>query len=216
MKYCSKCGTSLPDDAKFCTACGEAVNEMENNGQGPQTESGSANAQGEEFNTQSEDPNTRGNTSGNGTESKFKEAFNKFNDTPDHSAELEKEDVEKNKGISVLSYFGLLLLIPLLVRPESKFAKYHANQGLVFFIASLIYSAVLAAVEAAIGGLNVLLIALIPAGVVAGLSIGFAVIGFVASLLGIVPLVFMIIGIVNVCNGKAKELPIIGKYRILK
>ena len=36
------------------------------------------------------------------------------------------------------------------------------------------------------------------------------------SLLGIVFLVLDIIGIINAANGKAKELPVIGKYRILK
>ena len=36
------------------------------------------------------------------------------------------------------------------------------------------------------------------------------------SLLGIVFLVLVIIGIINAANGKAKELPVIGKYRILK
>lgn len=36
------------------------------------------------------------------------------------------------------------------------------------------------------------------------------------SLLGIVFLVLAIIGIINAANGKAKELPVIGKYRILK
>ena len=36
------------------------------------------------------------------------------------------------------------------------------------------------------------------------------------SLIGLCITALAIIGIVNVCQGKAKELPIIGKYKIIK
>ena len=42
---------------------------------------------------------------------------------------------------------------------------------------------------------------------------------FVVSLLGLVSIVFAVlavIGIINAANGKAKELPVIGKFKILK
>ena len=41
------------------------------------------------------------------------------------------QDVAKNKTIAALSYFGLLCLIPLLGKKHSKFAQFHAKQGVV-------------------------------------------------------------------------------------
>ena len=97
-------------------------------------------------------------------------------------------DVSTNKGISILCYFGLFLLIPLLARPNSKFVKFHANQGLICFIAGIILS----------------ILSAIP------------VINILSSFALVALLVLEIIGIVNCCKGEMKELPVIGKYRILK
>ena len=43
-----------------------------------------------------------------------------------------------------------------------------------------------------------------------------AFIGTILSAVSIAFFVLMIIGIVNAANGRAKELPVIGKYRLLK
>jgi uncharacterized membrane protein len=42
-----------------------------------------------------------------------------------------KKDIDDGISISWLSYLGLLLLIPLLVKPENTFCKHHAKQGIV-------------------------------------------------------------------------------------
>lgn len=44
----------------------------------------------------------------------------------------DEKDIEDNKVIAALSYLGILVLIPLLAKKESKFAQFHAKQGLVF------------------------------------------------------------------------------------
>jgi len=49
----------------------------------------------------------------------------------------EKNDVEQNKFIALLSYLWLLCLVPLLLKPKSDFCKFHAKQGLVMCIAWL-------------------------------------------------------------------------------
>jgi uncharacterized membrane protein len=46
----------------------------------------------------------------------------------------EEKDINENKGIAILSYLGILCLIPLLLKKESKFAMFHAKQGLVLTI----------------------------------------------------------------------------------
>lgn len=43
-----------------------------------------------------------------------------------------------------------------------------------------------------------------------------AIVPFLGWLCEIAVFVFMIMGIINVCNGEMKELPLIGKLRILK
>jgi uncharacterized membrane protein len=44
------------------------------------------------------------------------------------------KDVQENKGITFLAYLGILFLVPLLAKKESKFAQFHAKQGLILTI----------------------------------------------------------------------------------
>ncbi len=110
-------------------------------------------------------------------------------DPKDTTAQFDGADVEKNKVLCLFAYLGILFLIPLLACPDSKFARYHANQGIVLFLFDLIVSAV----------------AVIP------------VLGWIAAAVGgVMSTVFTVIGIVNAVSGRAKELPLVGKYRVLK
>lgn len=103
-------------------------------------------------------------------------------------ATSDQKDIEENKGLTVLSYVGILFLVPLLAKKESKFAQYHAKQGLVLCIAII-----------AMWIVGVIL-AFIP---VIGWLIDFA--------LWVVILILAIMGIINVVQGQYKELPILGK-----
>ena len=115
------------------------------------------------------------------------EKFNEFNNTADTTAEYDAQDIEKNKVMAILAY--ILFFIPLLAAKDSKFARFHTNQGLVLFL----------------GGIIASVVAVIP------------VIGWiVAPIAGLVITVLAIIGILNALNGRAKELPVIGKFKILK
>ena len=115
------------------------------------------------------------------------EKFNEFNNTADTTAEYDAQDIEKNKVMAVLAY--ILFFIPLLAAKDSKFARFHTNQGLVLFL----------------GGIIASVVAAIP------------VIGWIiAPIAGLVITVLAVIGIINALNGRAKELPVIGKFKILK
>lgn len=109
-----------------------------------------------------------------------------------------KKDAEDNKLMGILAYLSILVLVPILAAPNSKFARFHANQGLLLLIGEAAWSV--------IHGVLSTIFALI----------GLPVLATVLSLFDLVFLVFMIIGIVNVCNGEEKELPVFGQYRILK
>ncbi|MBQ8599881.1 MAG: zinc ribbon domain-containing protein [Clostridia bacterium] len=116
---------------------------------------------------------------------------NKIMDTPE--VEVDAQDASDNKIMAVLAYIGILVLIPILAAPKSPFARYHSNQGLVLWITEII------------------------CGVVGGIISEIPVLGGLISFaLSIATLALTIIGIVNAVNGKAKELPVIGKFKILK
>lgn len=54
------------------------------------------------------------------------------------SASTKDPDVEANKMIAALSYVWILFLVPLLGKRDSKFAQFHAKQGLILFIIELL------------------------------------------------------------------------------
>ena len=115
---------------------------------------------------------------------------------------VDPKDAEENKIMAILAYLGFpLVLVPILAAKESPFARYHANQGLVMCIAAFALGAV-AMILMIILGLISLTLAFLAYAVYAVAGLGF--------------FVFMIMGILNVINGEAKELPIIGKYQIIK
>lgn len=104
----------------------------------------------------------------------------------DGFSEKEKED---GKLMVILSYVGVLSLVPYLAEKDNKWVRYHAIQGVNLFIIEVI----------------LYIIRVIP------------ILGWIVGWLGsIVTLVISIIGIVNVCNGEAKELPIVGKIKFIK
>ncbi len=123
-----------------------------------------------------------------------------ISNSPDTTAQFDQADIQSNKVMAVLSYIGILWLVPMLGAKESKFAQFHANQGIVLFLFELAYNVVSQIIQAILGGIPV---------------VG-ALVSVILSLLNLVFLVLAILGIVNACQGKAKELPIIGGIRILK
>ena len=101
---------------------------------------------------------------------------------------IRDRDIQTNKVWAALSYVGILFILPLLVNGgQSRYAKYHANQGFILFLANIVV------------GIASAILGKIP------------VLGAVLSaLLSLASLALMIIGIINAANGKAKQLPLIG------
>lgn len=115
------------------------------------------------------------------------------------------DDVSSNRGFAVLAYIWILWLIPLIFAGKSKFARFHANQGLVLFlfecvmsVAVQIVSVIVTAVFVSVG-----MSAALPALALNGLTFGIGAI-------------FSIIGIVNAANGKMQKLPLIGGIALIK
>ncbi len=99
----------------------------------------------------------------------------------------------KNKFLAAISYVWILCIVTVLCSKDDAFARYHANQGLVLFIANIIV------------GIASYIIAFIP---IVGAAVVLA--------LDIACFVLMILGIVNAVTGKMKPLPLIGGIIIIK
>lgn len=176
MTYCEKCGTKVEEGNKICPGCGNDI---------------VAEA------TAENKVNAENKAATNG----FSEKIASLNNTADTTTDFDTKDIEQNKIMGVLAYLSWLVLIPIFAAPKSKFARYHANQGLVlaiseiaYWIATAIINAVLYVISWRLGSIVSMLLSIV--------NIGF--------------LIITVIGIVNAANGRAKELPIVGKFKILK
>ena len=179
MAFCGKCGTQVNEGVKFCPGCGTAV-------------AAESQAQAQQASPAQEQPQAN--------QSDFTAKVAALNNTADTTAEFDQNDIVNNKAMGILAYFGPLCFIPLFAAKESKFARFHANQGLVLFIACIAWSI-------AYSILNWII-----------LAISWRLY-FISSIIGLGSLVFFVlavIGIINAANGKAKELPVIGKFKLLK
>lgn len=102
-----------------------------------------------------------------------------------------KRDDSNDKIMGIIAYIGILWLVPLLAAKDSKFAMYHANQGLILFLFGILVGFV--------GGL-------IP-------FLGWFIVAPIGS---IMVLILAIMGIINASKGEMKPLPLIGGFTILK
>lgn len=50
----------------------------------------------------------------------------------------EADDIKENKYWALLSYLGVLVVIPLIAKKESKFVQFHVKQGLVILVGWII------------------------------------------------------------------------------
>ncbi len=91
------------------------------------------------------------------------------------------------KLMCILAY--LIFFLPLIVIPDSENGKFHANQGLLVLLLSIALS----------------IIAIIP------------ILGWIIGLVGwIFVIVLIVMGMINANNMEMKELPVIGKFKIIK
>ena len=105
-------------------------------------------------------------------------------------------DAEQHKVYAMIAYLPLLFLIGLLAAPQSRFARFHANQGMILTIAIVLVE-------------------------LAGRILGW--IPFVGwylwratQLLSVGCVVLIVLGMINAARGENKRLPVIGGHDLLK
>lgn len=106
--------------------------------------------------------------------------------------------MENKKLYCILAYISPLWLVGLLSAPNEPDVKFHVNQGIVLTIAEVILW-IVASIFAVILGLHLAFISTL-----------------IRVVVGIAILALAIMGIMNANNGVQKELPVIGKFKILK
>ena len=121
---------------------------------------------------------------------------NIFTDTPNYTKQCTQQDISDNRVMGILSYCSFLVLVPLFAAKNSRYARFHANQGLI-----------LAIIEAILW-------------IVFGLLSRIPYIGFLFGIiewLGVTACAGLsVLGVVNAARGIARELPFVGFLRILK
>ncbi len=159
MPFCSNCGAPNDEGSAFCANCGAKLEAA------PQQNQYAAPQQGE---------------------------YHQYQETPQQSFVVDKgyepSDIEANKIFAILAYIGPLVFVPIFAARNSKFAKFHANNGLVIFITWLLCNILRA----------------IP------------VIKHFVWIISVLVAIVDIIGIVQAIKGEAKPMPVISDINIIK
>ncbi len=127
--------------------------------------------------------------------SDFNQKFDEFNDTQDYTSYYSPEDIAQNRAMSIVSYLGILVLIPMLFGNKQGYIRFHVSQGFTLAIAEVI-SGIIFGIMGIIPILRILVYLL-------------------SSLVTLAFIIFSVIGIINAYNGNAKELPVFGKIHLI-
>ena len=214
MTICKNCGTQLDDGLKFCSNCGQTVDAgpAQPEPQPPQQEYQPP----PEYPPQYQQPPQYQPPPQQGYQQpQYQQPPPQGYQQPPQGYQQQYQqpqyqktgdDVQDNKLMAVLSYLGILLLIPLATGAHntSPYVRFHLNQGIILVLGYLAFSVVYGIL---FGIATVVMIASSALGVILMVLV---------NLLWVVPLVFLVLGIINSATGKFKELPLIGKFKILK
>jgi uncharacterized membrane protein len=118
-------------------------------------------------------------------------------------------DVQNHKAVAILAY--IFFVIPLVAAPHSKFARFHANQGLLLFI---LWCAAFIGIVILNVGWRII------SPYLESIAILQFFFGCIVYLLPVFMLVGMfvltIMGIVNAANGEKKSLPMLAHWSLIK
>ena len=186
---CQNCNSEMNEGAQFCVSCGAQQQAPQQ--QAPQQAQYQQQAPQQPQYQQPQQPYQQQAPAGKGG----------FMDTKNETASFHPEDIQRNKSMCILCYLGVLLFIPYFAQKDSPYTKFHCNQGLNLALLSLCSYILSQYIFPPISNF------------IPFIGVIFALISIVIS---IGTIFFIIVGIINALNGVAKELPIIGKFRIFK
>lgn len=195
MAFCKQCGKQINDGMVICNECNAANQNVNNVANNQQVNNGAAANNQQNYNgANNANTNMQNNTFVNDAVNSTVKTVKTFLDTNDTTGEYNPAEVQQNKIICALAYIPILFWLPLIAGTKgSKYCKFHANQGLLLLIVSVLFSI-----------LNII-IGIIP------------VVGYITwSLASLVEFGLFLFGVIYTATGKSKELPIIGGIKILE
>lgn len=116
------------------------------------------------------------------------------------SVGLERQNNRDNKLMAALAYLGILVAVPFFMEKKSEFVRYHVGQGMTLIVLEIVYGIAYQFLM-----VTVLLVSWR--------------LYFIVRIVGCVAFFFpvlAVVGIINVVNGNEKELPVIGKIRLIR
>lgn len=125
----------------------------------------------------------------------------------DYTDSFSLEEIESGKALSIVSY--LIPLVPFILSKKNNYVKFHTINGmnilftyLIFLIIKRTLSYIFGTPCDLVSGLKCIILPI-------SLRIFFAFINMIFSFI-------ILYGVLNVCNNKAKEIPIISKIKLFK
>lgn len=139
---------------------------------------------------------------------KIKEKFIVFmSSTKDYTDTFSLEEIESGKALSIVSY--LMPLVPFILSKKNNYVRFHTLNGmnilftyLIFLIIKRTLSYIFGTPCDLVSGLKCIILPI-------SLRIFFALINMIFSFI-------VLYGVLNVCNNKAKEIPVISKIKLFK
>lgn len=116
------------------------------------------------------------------------------------------------KAYCALSYVGILWIIGLILDRRNPVTRFHINQGILLTLLSAVLGIILGIWHAIMNAI----FGVWAAGFWAGLMLpGRVLNALMSSAVGIIMLIYLLIGITNALRGKQKPLPFIGKLLVI-
>ena len=123
--------------------------------------------------------------------------------SPSDQEEMSEADIGNHRAMAILAYIPILVVVPLVFGQQSRFVRYHTNQGFLLFILEVLRWGVMSVLYT-------------------GLPLLFqshpmlSLFGFINGVISFLFLALAIVGILHVISGNCEELPGIGKYRVIQ
>ncbi len=154
MAYCNECGAYIPDGHSKCLACGYDASETakqaeEKAGQAyeykyeevKQTNTDFLKQQLEQQRRRQQENSRKWAETEKAQREKTRQEHASYNYSSPRSTDTKKYEtpgaLSGSKLFSLLSYFGILFVLPYLFCKDDDFALFHAKQGMILFVVTM-------------------------------------------------------------------------------
>ena len=205
MTFCKNCSQQLNDDAVFCAACGTPVKAEAQPQQNQQAQQAQQAQPQQNQQAQQAQQNQQQQPRQGYQQPYAQSPAQTYPVTPTEKGE---------KGFALLSYIGVLLLVPILVKDKSDYCRFHVYEGAKLCACMTLYSIITSIILAIVG-------AIFPAQLRYTYytsyfepSIPYVIVFVIFGIGSVFFIVLAILGIINAVKGYKKPLPILDQINL--